>query len=373
MIQVKNLTKLYGSHLAVDDISFRVKKGHIYGLLGPNGAGKSTTMNMLTGYIAPTMGEIIINGSVLGEKTLEAKKCIGYLPENPPLYPDMYVKEYLEFVSKLKKTKKETREQEIVDIMKKTGLTEVSHRLIKNLSKGYKQRVGIAQALLGNPEIVILDEPTVGLDPEQIIEIRTLIKNLKSKHTVILSSHILSEISAVCDDVLMIAKGKVVAMDTTQNILKKEEGGMHLTITIKGEAKKAEKVLQKIKCVKKYRMVSEEKGKVTFDVETKHSKGDVREDISFAMSDARILIIEMSVKKANLEDVYLDILQECREEEERKAEEAEVMRLAQEKETEEVSEKEETAKKDESSEAADTEEIEAEDDLDTDGEEGGEE
>ena len=316
MIQVKNLTKLYGTHLAVDDISFKVKKGSISGFLGPNGAGKSTTMNMITGYIAPTIGTITINGHDLGKETLEAKKCIGYLPENPPLYQDMYVKEYLEFVAKLKKTDKAKRSAEIDEIMKKTGLNDVSGRLIKNLSKGYKQRVGIAQALLGNPEIVILDEPTVGLDPEQIIEIRTLIKSLKKNHTVILSSHILSEISAVCDEVLMIAKGKVVAMDTTENILKMNKGGQRITITVKGEASKAEEVLKKLKCLESYKLIAQAKGQASFELEVKETKKDVREEVSFALSDARILIIEMNMSKASLEDVYLDILQECREAEE---------------------------------------------------------
>lgn len=320
MIQVKNLTKLYGSHVAVDDISFHVKKGHIYGLLGPNGAGKSTTMNIITGYIAPTLGNITINGHELGKETLQAKKCIGYLPEIPPLYPDMYVKEYLNFVAKLKKTPKNTRNEEIETVMKQTGLTQVSGRLIKNLSKGYKQRVGIAQALLGNPEIVILDEPTVGLDPEQIIEIRSLIKSLKEKHTVILSSHILSEISAVCDEVLMIAKGKVVAMDTTENILKMKQGGQHLTVTVKGQAAKAESVLKKLNCLESFALVSEKDGQATFEMEAKNSKKDVREEISFALSDERILIIEMNVSKASLEDVYLDILQECRDQDEAEAE-----------------------------------------------------
>lgn len=316
MIQVKNLTKLYGDHLAVDDISFKVKKGHIYGLLGPNGAGKTTTMNMITGYIAPTAGSIVINGHELAVYTIAAKKYIGYLPENPPLYPDMTVKEYLDFVARLKKLSKHSREEEIVHIMKQTGIAKVSDRLIKNLSKGYKQRVGIAQALLGSPEIIILDEPTVGLDPKQMREIRNLIKGLKGKHTVILSSHILSEISAVCDDVLMIANGKVAAMDTTENIVKKNQGGLHITVTVKGVAAKAEAILKKLKCLKKISLVSEEKDKATFTVEAKPTKKDVREEISFALSDARILIIEMSVEKASLEDAYLDIVHEGHEEEE---------------------------------------------------------
>ena len=320
MIQVKNLTKKYGNHLAVDDISFQVKKGHIYGLLGPNGAGKSTTMNIITGYIAPTSGSVTIDGHIMGQDTLEAKKCIGYLPEIPPLYPDMFVKEYLDFVAKLKKTAKEGRVKEIEDVMERTGLTDVANRLIKNLSKGYKQRVGIAQALLGNPQIIILDEPTVGLDPEQIIEIRTLIKSLKKDHTVILSSHILSEISAVCDDVLMIAKGKVVAMDTTENILKMNKSGQNLAITVKGNASKASEVLNNLKCIESYELVSEKDGQASFNIIAKDSEEDIREEISFALSDARILIIEMNASKASLEDVYLDILQDCREEEEADAE-----------------------------------------------------
>ena len=321
MIQVKNLTKIYGEHLAVDDISFQVKKGHIYGLLGPNGAGKSTTMNIITGYIAATTGTVLIDGHEMGQDTLNAKKCIGYLPEIPPLYPDMYVKEYLTFVSKLKKTPKEKRAEEIQDVMKRTGLVNVSGRLIKNLSKGYKQRVGIAQALLGNPQVVILDEPTVGLDPEQIIEIRTLIKSLKGEHTVILSSHILSEISAVCDDVLMIANGKVVAMDTTENILKMNKGSQCLTITVKGEATKAESVLKGLKCIESYELLDKKGETVSFKIVAKDTKEDIREEISFALSDARILIIEMNVSKASLEDVYLDILQDSREEIESTAEE----------------------------------------------------
>lgn len=319
MIQVKNLTKKYGNHLAVDDISFQVKEGHIYGLLGPNGAGKSTTMNIITGYIAPTSGTVEIDGHVMGQDTLKAKNCIGYLPEIPPLYPDMYVREYLQFVSRLKNTPKEKREEQIEDVMKRTGLTDVSKRLIKNLSKGYKQRVGIAQALLGNPKIIILDEPTVGLDPEQIIEIRTLIKSLKKDHTVILSSHILSEISAVCDDVLMIAKGKVVAMDTTENIIRMNQSGQTIRITVKGKSDKAKEVLSSLSCIETIEPVAEKDGQSTFQIRAKDTKEDIREEISFALSDARILIIEMNVSNVSLEDVYLNILQEYREEEDKSA------------------------------------------------------
>ncbi|MFR3034382.1 MAG: ABC transporter ATP-binding protein, partial [Blautia hydrogenotrophica] len=193
MIEVKNLVKRYGDHLAVDDLSFTIEEGKIYGFLGPNGAGKSTTMNMITGYIASTSGDIFIDGHNILEEPEQAKKCIGYLPEQPPVYGDMTVEEYLKFVSELKKIPKERRMSDISEVMELVKITDMSHRLIKNLSKGYRQRVGLAQAILGYPEVIILDEPTVGLDPKQIIEIRDLIKSLKEKHTVILSSHILSE------------------------------------------------------------------------------------------------------------------------------------------------------------------------------------
>ena len=214
MIEVENLVKRYGNHLAVDHLTFQVESGKIYGFLGPNGAGKSTTMNMMTGYIAPTEGTVRINGFDIQKNAEEAKRCIGYLPEIPPLYQDMTVLEYLRFAAALKKIPKKEVEKQLVDIMEMTMTTDVSERLIKNLSKGYKQRVGLAQAILGYPEVIILDEPTVGLDPKQIIEIRELIRSLSEKHTVILSSHILSEVQAVCDEIMILSKGKLVACDT---------------------------------------------------------------------------------------------------------------------------------------------------------------
>ncbi len=222
MIEVKNLSKSYGPIPAVKDISFTVKKGYIYGFLGPNGAGKSTTMNMITGCLATTNGEIKVNGHDIIDDAVEAKRCIGYLPEIPPLYTDMTPYEYLEFVGMAKGLKKEALYDDMEYAMEKTGITDVADRLIKNLSKGYKQRVGIAQAIMGNPDIIILDEPTVGLDPIQIIEIRNLIKELGEEHTVILSSHILQEIEAVCNRVIMISKGKIVADDTLESLTSKE-------------------------------------------------------------------------------------------------------------------------------------------------------
>lgn len=224
--------------MAVDHLSFTIEKGKIYGFLGPNGAGKSTTMNMITGYIASTQGEILIDGHNILEEPEAAKKCIGYLPELPPVYQDMTVREYLKFVAELKSIPKAEREKNIKEVMSTTKLEEVQERLIKNLSKGFKQRVGIAQALLGYPEIIILDEPTVGLDPKQIIEIRDLIKSLGEKHTVILSSHILSEVSAVCDHVLIIDRGKLVASDTPENLSKVMEGANSLGTYSKRERRR---------------------------------------------------------------------------------------------------------------------------------------
>ena len=329
MIKVNNLCKAYGNTIALDSVSFEVEDGHIYGLLGPNGAGKSTTMNIITGYLAPTQGEVYIDGYMLGKDTLKAKKCIGYLPEIPPLYPDMFVREYLNFVAAIKKIPAKDRIDEVQSAIDKTGLKEVSERLIKNLSKGYKQRVGIAQAIIGSPKVIILDEPTVGLDPKQIIEIRELIRSLKENHTVILSSHILSEIATVCDDVLMISHGRVVAFDTTDHLLSDKDGiGRSFTVTVKGEKEKAEKVLQKLSLVKKLSFVSENEGKVTFTFETER-KDDIREDVSFALSDERLLVLSLNEEKNSLEDIYLKIMEESDKQYE------EELRLAKEDEEEE--------------------------------------
>ena len=218
MIEVSHLTKKYGGHLAVDDVSFTVEDGQIYGLLGPNGAGKSTIMNILTGYLAATSGQVTVAGHPLPEEADEAKACVGYLPEQPPLYPEMTVGEYLNFVAELKKVPRAQRKEQVLRAARRTGLEKVLPRLIRSLSKGYKQRVGIAQALLGSPKIIILDEPTVGLDPAQVIEMRKLIRELGKAHTVILSSHILSEVQAVCQQVLILSKGKLAASGTLQEL-----------------------------------------------------------------------------------------------------------------------------------------------------------
>ena len=218
MIEVSHLTKKYGGHLAVDDVSFTVEDGQIYGLLGPNGAGKSTIMNILTGYLSATSGQVTVAGHPLPEDADEAKACVGYLPEQPPLYPEMTMGEYLNFVAELKKVPRAQRKEQVLRAARRTGLEKVLPRLIRSLSKGYKQRVGIAQALLGSPKIIILDEPTVGLDPAQVIEMRKLIRELGKAHTVILSSHILSEVQAVCQQVLILSKGKLAASGTLQEL-----------------------------------------------------------------------------------------------------------------------------------------------------------
>ena len=312
MIKVEGLSKIYGEHIAVDDISFEVKEGHIYGFLGPNGAGKSTTMNIITGYISPSAGTVEVNGFVMGKDTLKAKKSIGYLPEIPPLYPDMNVKEYLTFVAKIKGVEKDKRAEEIERVMKATDILDMSGRLIKHLSKGYKQRVGIAQAILGSPKVIILDEPTVGLDPEQIIEVRNLIKSLKGDHTVILSSHILSEISATCDEVLMIANGRMIACDTTENLLKNHKNVKTIKINVKGDKEKIEEVLKSIDSLEDVKFIEDKGESCLFEVTCDPAK-DVREEVSFALSDARLLILEMSEETSTLEDIYLTLVKEADE------------------------------------------------------------
>ena len=247
MIEVKDLTKRYGKHVVVDHLSFQVEKGRIYGFLGPNGAGKSTTMNMMTGYLASTEGRIIVNGHDMFEEPEEAKRCIGYLPEIPPLYPDMTVREYLQFVAELKKVPKKERADQIDDVMEKTRISDMENRLIKHLSKGYKQRVGFAQALLGYPPVLILDEPMAGLDPKQITEIRDLIKELGEEHTIFLSSHILSEVSSVCDHVLILSHGKLMASDTPENLAQKLAGEGKQELTIRGTAEEIEKAMELLK------------------------------------------------------------------------------------------------------------------------------
>lgn len=307
MIEVKNLVKRYGDNVAVDNLSFKVEKGQIYGFLGPNGAGKSTTMNIITGYIAASDGEVIINGHNIFEEPELAKQSIGYLPEMPPLYVDMTPYEYLKFVAELKKIDKKERSKMIEEVMELTKITDVSDRLIKNLSKGYRQRVGLAQAIIGYPEVIILDEPTVGLDPKQIIEIRDLIKSLSKKHTVILSSHILSEVSAVCDYVMIIAQGKLVASDKPENLSKLMVGSNSLELTVKGSDKEIKEVLKNIKDIETFDIHnSVDENAVDILVKTAQQI-DIREEIFYAMADAKCPITYMKVSNMSLEDVFLEL------------------------------------------------------------------
>lgn len=307
MIEVSNLVKKYGDHTAVDHLSFQIEKGKIYGFLGPNGAGKSTTMNMITGYIASTEGKVMIDGHDILEEPEAAKKCIGYLPEMPPLYFDMTVLEYMKFAADLKKIPRNQKDKQIKEVMDMVKITDMKDRLIKNLSKGYRQRVGLAQAILGYPEVIILDEPTVGLDPKQIIEIRDLIKSLKQKHTVILSSHILSEVRAVCDYVLIISHGKLVASDTPDNLERLAAGSNSLLMKVKGEKDIIRKDLETIEGVTGVEMSydsDEELWKTKVSIQ---ENVDIREKVFYVMAKANCPIYEMQVKRVSLEDVFLEL------------------------------------------------------------------
>lgn len=307
MIEINHLVKKYGSHVAVDDLSLTVEPGRIYGFLGPNGAGKSTTMNIITGYLAATGGEVKINGFDVLKQPEKAKKCVGYLPELPPLYMDMTVKEYLDFVAELKKLDKSLRAGYVKEAMKITRTEEVSGRLIRNLSKGYRQRVGFAQAVLGYPEILILDEPTVGLDPKQIIEIRDLIRELGKKHTIILSSHILSEISAVCDHVFIISHGKLVASDSTENLLERMTGAQEIELLLKAEENEAETAIREIAQVERCEKTeAKEDGTVGLLVTAKKD-ADVREAIYHTCVEHHMPILEMKAVSKSLEDVFLEL------------------------------------------------------------------
>lgn len=305
MIEVKNLTKKYGSSYAVKNISFTIESGHIYGFLGPNGAGKSTTMNIITGCLAATAGDIKVSGHDIYEEAVAAKKCIGYLPEIPPVYADMTPVEYLEFVAEAKGVAADELEKSVDEVIELTGLDEMANRLIKNLSKGYKQRVGIAQALLGDPEIIILDEPTVGLDPLQIIEIRDLIKELGKKHTVILSSHILSEIKAVCDRVIIISHGRIVA-DATLDELENMYGKTNIIkIESRGDAQKLEAALKKVSGIKTVR-VTPRSADIYTEIESVEGR-DVRDGVFKVYSELGFTILSMTSDYLTLENIFINL------------------------------------------------------------------
>ncbi|MDR2103062.1 MAG: ABC transporter ATP-binding protein [Treponema sp.] len=307
MIEATDLVKRYGPHVAVDHVNFRIEKGEIVGFLGPNGAGKSTTMNILTGYLSSSEGTITIDGLDILDYPLETKQKIGYLPENPPLYPEMTVKEYLFFVGAIKKVPKKEIPQRTAEIMETTSIADMSGRLIKNLSKGYKQRVGLAQALIGSPEILILDEPTAGLDPKQILEIRDLIISLGNDHTIILSSHILPEVSAVCKRVLIINRGLIVADDTPENMAKRLLGGSHIILRLDAPEKQITQVLGKVPSLRNLEFrESQEAGTAELVVEAAE-EADIRRDIFRALSAADIPILMMRALDMSLEEIFLQV------------------------------------------------------------------
>ncbi|MDO4882029.1 MAG: ATP-binding cassette domain-containing protein [Oscillospiraceae bacterium] len=309
MIEVKNLTKRYGDLKAVDDISFSVDSGEVLGFLGPNGAGKSTTMNIITGYISSTSGTVTVDGSEILEEPKKTKAKIGYLPEIPPLYPDMTVRKYLEFMFDLKKVKLPKKEH-VDEVMRLVGLSDMGGRIIKNLSKGYRQRVGFAQALIGNPPVLILDEPTVGLDPKQIIEFRKLIRSLGKKHTVIFSSHVLSEVSATCDRVIVISNGKIVADGKTDELSQSLSGKKKLLLTVASESSDVSDELKKIPGVTKVEKVrSFAGGLVKYSVSYSKDE-DIRKDVFSAMVRLDAPIMEMQSGDETLEDMFLKLTQD---------------------------------------------------------------
>ena len=305
MIQVTGLTRRYGSVLAVSDLSFSIKEGEIVGFLGPNGAGKTTTMNMLTGCLRPSAGTIMLGGFDIDTDAAEARKKIGYLPETPPLYPDMTVEEYLDFVYRLKQCKL-PQEEHIRQVCTMVGLTDVYGRIIRNLSKGYRQRVGLAQALIGNPDILILDEPTVGLDPKQIIEIRETIRSLGQNHTVILSSHILPEVQAVCDRILVIHHGKIVADGTSAELSERMEGAEQLDMTIEGEPAGVLSTLRAVPGVAEA-VVTREDGKKSSYRITAEPDADIRHSVFDALSQNHMPILSMQQVELSLEDIFLEL------------------------------------------------------------------
>lgn len=313
MIQITDLVKKYGNKTALQGLNLTVEEGQIMGLLGPNGAGKSTTMNIMTGYISATSGEVLIDGHNILTEPLKAKKEIGYLPEIPPLYMDMKVKEYLVFAAKLKKVKKQDRKEQVEKVMKMTEIKEYENRLIKFLSKGYKQRVGLAQALLGNPKLLILDEPTVGLDPKQIINMRKLIHELAKEHTIILSSHILSEISAICDSVVIINKGQVIAQGKTKELEEQFSNKNSLHLTVKGAEEEIKQAADGCEYFSSYEMEELEDGQWKVKAEITEEKEAIEDDLFFYFAERKIPVLNMEQEVKSLEEVFLKLTEEGNE------------------------------------------------------------
>ena len=309
MIEVKNVTKKYGKAVAVDDISFTINDGEIVGLLGPNGAGKSTTMNILTGFIEQNSGEVVIDGFNMLKKPKKAKKEIGYMPEGVPLYTDLTVKEFVKYMAEIKQVDRKTRKDKVEKIIEQTGLKDVEKKLVKNLSRGYKQRVSMAGALVGEPKILILDEPTVGLDPKQITEIRSLIKKLGETHTIILSSHILSEVSQICNKVIIINKGKIIAVDTPENLETRVTSNNCIYVTVEDTDNKIDTVKNKIDGIKKLELIEKnEDGTKEYIIEA--DKGvDLRKKIFAEFAKENITIFEMKKADSTLEDAFIKLIE----------------------------------------------------------------
>ena len=313
MIQVENITKRYGSFTAVDKINFEIEEGEIIGFLGPNGAGKSTTMNMITGFIEPTSGRITIDGYDISKKPKKAKKQIGYMPEGTPLYGELTVKEFVTYMAELKGVAKKDKKEMVQKVIKETGLEEVEDKLTRNLSRGYKQRVSMAGALVSNPKVIILDEPTVGLDPKQVTEIRALIKELGKDHTVILSSHILSEVSQICNRVIIINKGKIVAIDTPENLEKKVVNGNAIYITVEDPENKMDTIKKELKNVREISLVAENEDKTKKYMITAEEGVDLRKDVFETFAKEGITIFEMKKVDATLEDAFMQLINSANE------------------------------------------------------------
>ena len=315
MITVEHLTKCYGDFLAVDDLSFEIEEGHVYGFLGPNGAGKSTTMNIITGCLSATSGRVRIDGHDIFEEPGAAKRLIGYLPEQPPLYLNETPVEYLRFVGEAKGLRGGALERQIAEVVEQTRLTGVRHRCISALSKGYRQRVGIAQALLGSPRVIILDEPTVGLDPLQIIEIRELIRQLGQTHTVLFSSHILSEVQTICDQILMIAHGQLAAFGAPAELESRLLTPNEITLTAEGTEEQVRALLDGIGAITGRSITAEEGGLVTARLKPgrEASLHDVSRALFFAFAGAGVPLLEMALKKANLEDIFIELTEQSAE------------------------------------------------------------
>ena len=309
MIEVKNLTKKYGTFEAVKGISFSIEKGEIVGFLGPNGAGKSTTMNMITGFIEPTEGSIIVDGYDIEKRPRLVKQKIGYMPENVPLYKELTVREFINYMADLRGIKRSEKKEKINKVIDEVGIKNVQNKLISNISRGYRQRVSLAGALVGNPEILILDEPTVGLDPKQVVEIRNLIKSFKGKYTVILSSHILSEVSNMCDKIIVINNGKIVKIDSTQNLINTESKNSKIVyVTVDNESSNFETVVKKLKFVSSFDVVSIDSTSKTYKLNCKETNNDIRKDLSKAFSKENIIVLEIKLEEATLEDAFIDII-----------------------------------------------------------------